>query len=296
MRLVLDGFRPAEILTGRFVLLLTLGAALGCSLGVMMLVINHPPHGAELMVGMLAVAAVAVPLGLAVGALVPHELEGLLLIIGVIGIQMSQGVSSPLLGALPLGAAARLLDRAGGGRSAFGANIARAGGWVVVLSVVAAFFWYLRVGVSRPRPRPWVAVGALGAAAGGVVLLAAPLGTPAAPAASPSTCPLTVPATPTIVSSTVGSDSIAGDYTSSTMLVGSNGFVYIVHAGTGPRGRPILVVARVPRDPCKDAHLPSVGVWPFPATGGEFRLTGVRGDVLSTTAGQFNVVRLHAVP
>jgi hypothetical protein len=297
VRLVLDGFRPAEILTGRFVLLLTLGAILGSSLGVMMLAINHPPHDAELMVAMLAVAAVAAPLGLAVGALVPHELEGLLLIIGVIGIQMSQSVASHLLGALPLGPAARLLDRAGGGGSAFRTNIARAGGWAVVLFVVAAFFWYLRVGVSRPRPQAWVWVGALAATAGGVVLVAAPLGTTTVRAASPSTCPLIVPATPTIVSPTVGSDVVPGDYTSSTMLLGSNGFVYIVHAGTGPRGRPTLVVARAPRDPCKDIHSQAfVSVWPYPATTGPLRLTGVRGDVVTTTGGQFNVVRLHTVP
>ena len=57
----------------------------------------------------------AVPFGLAVGALVPSELESVLILIGVVGVQLTLSVSNPVAKFLPFWGAQRLLNSATGG-------------------------------------------------------------------------------------------------------------------------------------------------------------------------------------
>ena len=60
----------------------------------------------------------AVPFGLAVGALVPSELESVLILIGVVGVQLTLSVSNPVAKFLPFWGAQRLLNQAANGAGA----------------------------------------------------------------------------------------------------------------------------------------------------------------------------------
>ncbi|HEV2369302.1 MAG TPA: hypothetical protein VGR90_05470 [Acidimicrobiales bacterium] len=159
-RLVLDGYRPAELFIGRLVILLGAAAALCTGVGLLMLVVSSPPDPAAMWVAMALVAGVAVPFGLAVGALVPHELEGILLLIGVTGIQTALPSSSAIVGAFPFGGAQRLLDRASYASFPPAPALYRSLGWMVLLVLVALAAWRYRLQVGRRRGsrRDWAKV------------------------------------------------------------------------------------------------------------------------------------------
>ena len=60
----------------------------------------------------------AVPFGLAIGALVPSELESVLILIGVVGVQLTLSVSNPVAKFLPFWGAQRLLNQSADGTGA----------------------------------------------------------------------------------------------------------------------------------------------------------------------------------
>ena len=88
-RLVLAGYRAAELMVGRFILLLGMGAVLAGIGAVAMTLVSAPVSEGALLASCALVPVVAVALGLAVGAVLPHDLEGVLVIIGVVGVQLS---------------------------------------------------------------------------------------------------------------------------------------------------------------------------------------------------------------
>lgn len=103
-RLALVGARPAEGMLGR----LLVGAALA-----LVLVAVYTPlmltrssslviHDAAFVLALLAVAAVSVPMGLLIGVLMPRELEGTLVLIGVVGVESSIPSDTVLASMLPL--------------------------------------------------------------------------------------------------------------------------------------------------------------------------------------------------
>ena len=53
------------------------------------------------LLGVAAVALLSIPFGLAVGAAVPRELEGTLVLIGVVGMQLAMNPTSPIARLLP---------------------------------------------------------------------------------------------------------------------------------------------------------------------------------------------------
>ena len=61
-----------------------------------MAIVSNPPRPWILGLAVAMVALVAVPFGLAIGALVPRELEATLILIGVVGIQLSSNASDAL--------------------------------------------------------------------------------------------------------------------------------------------------------------------------------------------------------
>ena len=90
-RLVLAGYRPVELLLGRLGFLGPLALALAATFTALMERLSHPTRIWIVGLGLAAVALQAVPFGLAVGAAVPRELEGTLVVIGVIGVQLASG-------------------------------------------------------------------------------------------------------------------------------------------------------------------------------------------------------------
>ena len=100
-RLVLTGYRPVELLVGRLLFLGPLGLGVSALFSALMSVVSHPANPWLLGLGTAAVGVQAVPFGLAAAAIVPRELEGTLVVIGVVGMQMSAGSSTNLAKALP---------------------------------------------------------------------------------------------------------------------------------------------------------------------------------------------------
>ena len=72
-------------------------------------------------VGLVSLASV--PFGLAVGELAPHELEGVLILIGVVGVQLTLDSGQAIARLLPFWGAQRLLDRATDASTSIGAAI-----------------------------------------------------------------------------------------------------------------------------------------------------------------------------
>jgi hypothetical protein len=109
-RLVLAGYRPVELLLGRLGFLGPLALALAAGFTLLMARLSHPMRLWAVGVGLAAVALQAVPFGLAVGAAVPRELEGTLVIIGVIGVQLASSSSAAVSKALPFYGPKRLIE------------------------------------------------------------------------------------------------------------------------------------------------------------------------------------------
>ena len=66
----------------------------------------------NLVAGVILTGLVAVPLGLALGALLPRELEAVLILIGIVGIQITASPDTTIASLLPFHAARQLLDAA----------------------------------------------------------------------------------------------------------------------------------------------------------------------------------------
>lgn len=88
-RLVLGGYRPLDLLLGRLAFLAPLGLAISLAFSTLMVTVSHPERPWLTYVGVAAVALASIPFGLAVGAAVPRELEGTLVLIGVVGLQLA---------------------------------------------------------------------------------------------------------------------------------------------------------------------------------------------------------------
>ena len=84
-RLVLAGYQPAVLVLGRLLVLELAGLATATITSAVMIVGTGPGRPSEVLAGVLLTGAVAVPLSLALGALVPRELEAVLVLIGIVG-------------------------------------------------------------------------------------------------------------------------------------------------------------------------------------------------------------------
>ena len=158
-RLVFDGYRPVELLGARLLLLDAAGVVLSALFAALLIVVSGTPDVSNLVLALVLVALVAVPLGLVLAVLVPHELEATLLLIGLIGIEMILPSESTTVGALPLGGPQELLDRAAGKPHpvAVATALGRSALWIVALTAIGAVIWAWRTRVDRPAtpdPRP----------------------------------------------------------------------------------------------------------------------------------------------
>jgi hypothetical protein len=100
-RLVLSGYRPHELLLGRLAFLGPLGLTIAAAFSALMTAASQPARPWLTFVGVAAVAMLAIPFGLAVGAGVPRELEGTLVLIGVVGMQLALEPDSVVSQLLP---------------------------------------------------------------------------------------------------------------------------------------------------------------------------------------------------
>jgi hypothetical protein len=100
-RLVLGGYRPHELLFGRLAFLGPLGLVIAAGFSALMSIASEPARPWLTFVGVAAVALLSIPFGLAVGAAVPRELEGTLVLIGVVGMQLALDPDSVVSRLLP---------------------------------------------------------------------------------------------------------------------------------------------------------------------------------------------------
>jgi hypothetical protein len=153
-RLVLAGYRPHELALARLVLLELFGLGIAAVFSVVMVLGSHPGDPVALVAGVVLVAVISVPFGLAVGALAPHELEGVLILIGVVGIQLTLESTQTLSKLLPFWGPQRLLQHATDATIPVGAAVPVGAAYALVLLALAAYVMRRRA----PRTRGLVAV------------------------------------------------------------------------------------------------------------------------------------------
>jgi hypothetical protein len=85
-RLVQAGYRPRDLLFGRLAVLLGLALLIAAAFTLLILLVSRPDELTNLFLGLGLGAVVAVTVGWTVAVLVPHELEAVLILIGIAGI------------------------------------------------------------------------------------------------------------------------------------------------------------------------------------------------------------------
>jgi len=123
-RLVLAGYRPWELLAGRLVPLWAGSLVISGVTATVMIAGTNPAHPGYVLAGVAAVGGIAVPLGLALGAVLPRELEATLVLIGCVGIQLTARTDSAVAKFLPFHAAGQLLDASTGTVTGIGSRAA----------------------------------------------------------------------------------------------------------------------------------------------------------------------------
>ena len=150
-RLVLGGYRPLELLIGRLMFLGPLGLVIAAGFSGIMQSLSHPTRPWVLALGVAAVALESVPFGLAVGAAVPKELEGTLVLIGVVGMQMAVEVDSGLSRVLPFYGPRQLIEASLSPNAGLAVPIGQSLIYAVALLAIARIFLDRRIAVHRPQ-------------------------------------------------------------------------------------------------------------------------------------------------
>ncbi len=150
-RLLLGGYRPIELLLGRLLFLGALGLVIATGFAALMSAVSHPATPWLLGVGVGVVALQSVPFGLAVAAVVPHELEGTLVVIGVVGIQIASHTNTVLARTLPFYGPRRLIDVAVSGHGAVPGPLLQTGLYGLALLLIARTFMAKRLSARPPE-------------------------------------------------------------------------------------------------------------------------------------------------
>lgn len=150
-RLVLAGWRPAELIVGRLLLLTVMASVVGAGFFALMELTWRPENPGALVAAIATAALVSVTAGLAIAALLPKEMEGILVVILFVGLQMGVPPSSAAGPYMPYYGAQELLVRATAGGPLLG-PILHAAAWAVALLVLAVLAWrrHLRLTVAAP--------------------------------------------------------------------------------------------------------------------------------------------------
>jgi hypothetical protein len=108
-RLLLAGYRPAELILGRLMFLQAFAFIIATVYSVLF-VARSPAAAGPLILAVAVTALIGVPLGLALAALLPRELEGTLALIAVIGVQTSLPSNLAIAPALPFYGSIKLIQ------------------------------------------------------------------------------------------------------------------------------------------------------------------------------------------
>ncbi|TYK43941.1 hypothetical protein [Actinomadura decatromicini] len=150
-RLVQAGYRAADILAGRFAVLLGLALAIAAAFGALILVCSRPDRPGRLFLGLALGGLVAVALGWALAAVLPHELEATLVLIGVAGI--SPTAPGAVAACLPFHALLRFTDVTVPPPAAL-PLVVHGTAYACGLTAVALVTWHRRVRLVPPAGRP----------------------------------------------------------------------------------------------------------------------------------------------
>lgn len=148
-RLVLVGYRPYELLLARLLLLELFGIAIAGVFSIVMVFGTAPQHPWLLAAGVGLVALASVPFGLAVGALAPRELEGVLVLIGVVGVQLTLQPTQIIAKILPFWGSQQLLQRSVDNVSSTGIAFPAGLAYAAAMFVAAAFVMHRRAPLVR---------------------------------------------------------------------------------------------------------------------------------------------------
>lgn len=156
-RLALAGVTPLQSLLGRLVVLHALALALLVIFAPQILVRSSAliAEPATMVLALALMAVVSVPLGLAIGALVPREMEGTLVLIGIVGVGMSVPPDTTVAWLLPLWGPLEVMDAAAAltGEASVARGVAHALTVTAVLLAAAAWSWHRRVRITPAIPR-----------------------------------------------------------------------------------------------------------------------------------------------
>ena len=109
-RMVLTGHRPRDIVLGRLLALLALTGTVALVVGVVMVAGSRPERPGDVFLALALTTLVSTSVGWLTAAVVPRELEGTLLLIGLVGLQVSIPVSGAVDIAIPYYGPLRLTD------------------------------------------------------------------------------------------------------------------------------------------------------------------------------------------
>jgi len=148
-RLVLAGYQPAVLISGRLIVLEAASIVISLITASVMIAGTRPAHPADVFAGVILTGIAAVPLGLALGALLPRELEAVLVLIGIVGIQITADPDTVISALLPFHAASQLLDAADSAPATFWPRLALTVAYSAVLLAIAWAAWRRRAGTRR---------------------------------------------------------------------------------------------------------------------------------------------------
>ena len=148
-RLVLAGYRPAELLLGRLLVLEALAVVVLALFSGLIELVTPARDPALLVLGLGLAAVVGVPLGLAVAALLPRALEGTLPVIGVDGINMGVPPDVALAPFLPFFGPVEVLTAAAGVEGRTVTGLAHALDYGAGLFAVGLLLWTRRIRVRK---------------------------------------------------------------------------------------------------------------------------------------------------
>ena len=149
-RLVQNGYRPSDIVKGRLTALLSISTVMALLFGVIMVAGSRPPRPADLFLALLLTTLISTSVGWLIAALVPRELEGTLVLIALVGLQISIPVGGPDW-LVPYWAPLRLTDYTRPPIDPLLPTL-HAIGWSVLIGVIAIAIWRRRVVIHPPMP------------------------------------------------------------------------------------------------------------------------------------------------
>jgi len=148
-RLVLSGYRPFEMLLGRLMFLGPMALVVAGVFSLTMALMSGPTRPWVMVLGVAAVALESVPFGLAVGTAVPRELEGTLVLIGVVGIQLATRLHAVTSKVLPFYGPRQLLQASLSRGGAIALPLGETLAYGLALLIAARLFVLRRVNVTR---------------------------------------------------------------------------------------------------------------------------------------------------